>query len=134
MRVIGVDFGSVRIGIAVGDSEAGITTARGPLKPSGSLANDAAAIARIMRQEEALAVVVGIPLNDEDPRMAHVCRQLAVKLRELGLAVHEVDEALTSIEAERNLAAAGHKVKAIRDRRDGEAARLILERYFHEMA
>jgi putative pre-16S rRNA nuclease len=134
LRVLGVDFGSVRIGIAVGDTDAAIATPKLPLTPSGTLARDAQAIAQTAKAAEAEAIVVGVPSNEADLRMARICGLLAGHLRDLGWTVHLVDESLTSVEAERTLASAGLKAKAVKDRKDGEAAALILERFFHDLA
>ena len=132
MRVVGVDFGATRIGIAVGESEGAVTTARLPLTASGALKKDAQAISALVRSEEAEAVVVGIPVREEDSRMTRICEQLAGRLEELGLRVYKVNEAMTTLEADSHLMSAGLKASARRKLRDGEAARLILERFFHE--
>lgn len=131
MRVLGVDFGSKRIGIAVGESDHQIATARSPLKASGALATDAALIVSLARSEGAEAIVVGVPVNraDSSDRMEKICLRLAECIRELGLPVHIVNEALSSVEAGANLAGST-KPGRLRERVDSESARLILERYF----
>jgi len=134
LRALGIDFGSKRIGVAVGVSEPMVTTARPPLTPTGTLAKDAAAIVALAQKEEADAVVVGIPENPDDPRMANVCRKLAESIRALGLNVAEVDEAMSSVEAEANLLETELTAAGRRKLRDGEAARIILERYFEAQA
>ncbi|HZH98095.1 MAG TPA: RuvX/YqgF family protein, partial [Fimbriimonadaceae bacterium] len=65
MRALGVDFGGARIGIAVGESDAGITTARKNLSATGALKSDAAAIANLATSEQAEAIVVGLPLGED---------------------------------------------------------------------
>ncbi|MFQ3588355.1 MAG: Holliday junction resolvase RuvX [Fimbriimonadaceae bacterium] len=132
MRLLGVDFGSRRIGIALAESDFGISSTRPSLKASGTLERDAEAIAAVARRERADTVVVGIPENPEDERMSRVCRQLAEKIAALGLDVRTVDEALTTALAESDLAAQGLKASAIRRRKDGEAARRILDRFLAE--
>ncbi len=136
MRVLGVDFGGKRIGLAVGESEYGVTTARPNLAASGTLAKDAEAIARKAAEEGAEAVVVGLPVEPDgaEGRMARICRQLADRLRERGVEVNMVDERMTSAEAESDLAAAGMKGSVRKRTIDGEAARRILERWFSEQA
>lgn len=132
MRVLGVDFGGARIGIAVGEMEHGVTTARPALVAAGSLAGDAESIASRAKDEDADAVIVGVPVNPADTRMERICRQLAARLREHGLAVHEIDEAFTSAEADAKLLGAGLKASKRKRLHDGEAARLIIERFFNE--
>lgn len=129
MRCLGVDFGGKRIGIAVGDAEFRVTSARPPLGAAGDLRKDALAIAELARREGVDAIVVGIPFA-QDSRMQSVCLQLAERIREQGLSVQTVDESFTSIESESNLRSLGGTAAKRRRMRDGEAARLILERFF----
>jgi len=130
LRVLGVDFGTKRIGIAVGDSELGIASARSTFPASGSLAKDADAIQKLAKQEGAEAVVVGVPLNPEgSDRMHQVCLQLAGRIEQLGFQVFTVDERLSSFEGEENLKTV-FRPSAARRHIDAEAARLILERFF----
>lgn len=131
MRVLGIDFGSKRIGLAVGDTVHRIASPRPNMTPSGTLAKDAAELAARARTEEAEAIVLGIP-EAEDGRMARVCNQLGDLIEQEGWTVHRIDESLTSIAADE--AMAGLKGSIRRKRRDGEAACQILERYFHEAA
>lgn len=128
MRVLGVDFGSKRIGIAVGESEFNIVTPRPTIIPTGTLAKDAKTIAELARGELAAEVVVGVPYNEEDQRMQTICLRLAEEIGRLGIEVRTVDESMTSVGAEsvmRDL-----KGSQIRKRKDGEAACRIIERYF----
>lgn len=135
MRALGVDFGSKLIGLAIGESDQQVTTARAPLRASGTLAKDARAIADLARQEEADAVVLGVPINlpDRSNRMEKICNQLADRLREEGLDVRVVDEALTSAESEARLASV-YKRSAQKQLVHGEAARIILERFFKQFS
>jgi RNase H-fold protein (predicted Holliday junction resolvase) len=65
--------------------------------------------------------------------MARICRTLAGHISEAGVKVNLVDESLTSVLAESNLRSETHrKGSQIRKLKDGEAARLILERFMHE--
>jgi putative holliday junction resolvase len=132
--MLGVDFGGTRIGIAVGESASGITTARKNLPASGTLKRDAEAIRDLAQREEAEAVIVGLPLNEDGSpsKMANICQQLAERIRETGINVFTVDESLSSVEAERYLSGGTLKASQRRKLRDGEAARLILERFFNE--
>jgi putative Holliday junction resolvase len=132
VRLLGVDFGFTRIGIAIAETEPPVVTARPPLAASGGLKRDAKALAELARKEEVGAVVVGLPLEDgEEQRMARIARQLAEHLKGEGLTVHLVDETLSSVVADQGLREAGLKASQRRKLRDGEAAALILERYLH---
>lgn len=131
MRVLGVDFGSKRIGLAVGDSEFGIPSGRPNLAASGSLDRDAENLSKVAKEEQAGILVIGVPVNEpgKSGRMERVCRQLAERLRTLGWEVHEIDESMTSVEGAANLTAVYRK-GAVKSRLDGVAAALILERFF----
>ena len=63
MRSLGIDLGSKRIGVAVGDRSGTIASPFLVLQRTGSVARDHQAIARLVVDEEAEVVVVGLPLN-----------------------------------------------------------------------
>ncbi|MEA2552124.1 MAG: putative pre6S rRNA nuclease [Fimbriimonadaceae bacterium] len=136
MRLLGVDFGSKRIGIAVAEAEHGIVTPRSPITPTGTLRKDAANLAQLAKAEQADAIVLGLPLEPGgiEGRMAKIARVLASEIEQAGFRVELVDETLTSVQAESEMAAEGLKASRRRKLRDGEAARLILERYLHGKA
>ena len=133
MRVVAVDFGGRRIGVAVGESGTGVASPRRDIEASGTLANDAAAIKKVVEAEGAALVVVGLPLDAEgETRMSRVCKKLGDAIAALGVPVEFVDEAYTSAEAERAMAEAGLKGSERRKRSDAEAACRILERFFEK--
>ncbi|HWD41060.1 MAG TPA: Holliday junction resolvase RuvX [Fimbriimonas sp.] len=134
MRLLGVDFGFQRIGLAVAESSPFAAATRPALQASGALKKDAEAIAALARKEEVDRIVVGMPLEPSglEGRMAQICRKLAAHLVTLGLDVEVTDERLTSVEANHNLAEAGLKASRRNKIIDSESAILILERYLHE--
>ena len=132
MRVLGVDWGGARIGIAVGEAQFKIASPRHPLQATGTLMKDALAIQTQVKLEEAERVVVGVPFNEEDDRAARVCLQLVERLRDLGLDVVTVDESLTTEASHTDLAELGLKAAQRKKQVDGESARRILLRYFEE--
>jgi len=131
LRLIGVDFGFKRIGLAVADDEVGLPNPLSVLHATGSLKEDATEIDRLAKKEQAYAIVIGLPVEPDgvEGRMARICRQLGGHLAELGRPVHFVDESLSSVQAEHTLLAGGLKASERKKKRDGEAACLILERY-----
>ena len=132
MRVVGVDFGSKRIGIAVGEMGHALPSPRPAIASTIGLAGNARALKTIVEKEMAGGIALGIPRNEENPSMAKVCEQLAEELRNQGITVFEVDESLTSVDAEERLRQLGWTA-AQRDRyKDSESACLILERFFEE--
>ncbi|MER3496022.1 MAG: Holliday junction resolvase RuvX [Armatimonadota bacterium] len=130
MRLLGVDLGTVRIGIAVAETEPFVTTPRPFLTAAGSLRKDAAQVARIATVEKVERVIVGLPLESgEEGRMAGVMRRFGAELEALGCTVGYADEAMTSVKAGESLAAAGLTIAQSRRRKDGEVACRILEAY-----
>ena len=130
MRLLGIDFGFARIGLAVTDDAVGLPSALPWIAASGKLKVDATTLASVAKRQEADAVVLGLPLEDgEEGKMARVMRQLGGHLQDAGLVVEYVDETLTSVEAETALRGTDMKASQRRRHRDGEAACRILERY-----
>jgi putative Holliday junction resolvase len=137
MRVLGVDDGLRRIGLAVSDPTG--TLARpvevvpGHADPATSAHAVVAAIARIEQGDEPIgAIVVGLPLRlDGTPneQTAHA-RSLAAELqRATGLEVILQDERLTSREAESRLAMRERDWRARKRRLDAAAAAVLLQEY-----
>lgn len=134
MRVIGVDWGTKRIGVAVGDTEFKIASTRPFIPASGTLKKDAQAVYDLAKKEGAEAAVVGLPLRDDDEpsQIAKIGTKFADQLIELGMRVFTINEALSSIEAEDRLKEGGLKAARRKDQRDSQAATVILERFFNE--
>ena len=63
VRALGLDLGSKRVGVAIGDRTGTIASPLRVLQRSGSVARDHEAIAKLVVEEEADIVVVGLPLN-----------------------------------------------------------------------
>ncbi|MBS1714092.1 MAG: Holliday junction resolvase RuvX [Armatimonadetes bacterium] len=130
MRIVGIDFGGARIGVAVGESGVGLVSPRKPLEASGTLKTDARHIVELAAQEEAGTVVVGLPLVEgEETKMSRVCRALGAEIAALGTTVAFCDESWTSHEAETAMFEVGLKGSERRKKSDGEAACRIVERY-----
>ncbi len=105
MRVLGLDVGDRRVGLAVSDETGTLAHGRGVYLRQ-DLETDVEALSQVAQEAGAQALVVGLPLNmngSEGPQAAKV-RQLAQALAEkTGLAVHYVDERWTTQEVERML-------------------------------
>jgi putative holliday junction resolvase len=128
-RVLGVDPGTRRIGIAVSDPTG--TVARPlswiPAEPEATVVDR---LVELVREQEAEELVVGLPwrMDGSQGPEAHAARQLAGRLRKAtGLPVTLVDERLTSVAAERALISAGEKRARRRQLSDQVAAALILQ-------
>ena len=136
MRFLAIDWGTKRIGVAVGEQDQKIATARPTITPTGTLKKDAILIVELAKKEQAQAIVLGLPIEPggEEGRMAKIARMLAQEIENAGMRVELVDETLTSVQAETEMIAGGVKASRRRKLRDGEAACLILERFFHGKA
>jgi len=134
MRVLAVDFGSKRIGLAVGETEHKVARPLQNLDASGTLKKDAEHIARAATKEQATLIVIGLPLDAQgETKASIICRKLGAIVQSLGPKVEYVDEALTSAMAEREMLEFGLKGSERRKHSDAEAACHILERYFEEI-
>ncbi|CAN5343600.1 hypothetical protein BH23ACT9_BH23ACT9_19530 [soil metagenome] len=125
-RVLGVDPGTVRVGLAVSDPDRLLAT------PHATVPGGRGAVAAIVREAEDLgcvAVVVGLPksLQGRDTDSTRMARALAASLTDAGVTVHLQDERLTSVQADRALRAAGRTTKQSKDYKDQVAASLLLQ-------
>ena len=130
-RIMGVDFGDARTGIAVSDllcSIVGSTT----VIHSRRMDRTVEAICGLVKQHEVGELVVGLPRNmdgSEGPR-AELCREFARQLQEAsGLKVTMWDERRTTVEAHHILSDHNYHGKKRKDTVDAVAASLILEGY-----
>lgn len=129
MRVLGLDIGSVRVGVAVSDPSGRIASPLTVLD-ARALAGDATPLVRLAEDYESECLVVGLPLTlsgDEGPQAAEV-RTAAVRLATAaGLPVEFADERLSSEEARRMMSASGMSEKEQRGSVDKVAAAIILQ-------
>ncbi len=133
---LGIDFGERRIGVAVSD-------------PAGRMAlplttierkNDRQArraLGRLAREHDAATLVLGEPrrldgsAGDAAERVRAFGQRLAT---DTGLPIELVNEALTSVEAEERLRAAGVDPRRNRERVDAVAAQILLQEYLDRRA
>lgn len=133
MRLLGVDLGRVRIGLAVAETDAGIANPRPALKATGKLKADAENLVQVAQREEVDEIVIGLPIDpDGTMRSARGASQLAQLVSALGWKTHMIDETLTSVESHAAMRDVGLKASARRKRVDGEAACRILDRWMSE--
>ncbi len=130
-RIMGLDVGDRRIGVAISDA-LGLMAQPVLTLTRTNRRQDFKSIQRLIRRHNCSAIVVGNPLHmsGDTSRQAEKAQAFAQMLRdETGLPVHLWDERLTTTEAHRHLHAAGRagsKHKAVIDQ---VAAVLILESY-----
>jgi putative Holliday junction resolvase len=132
MRVLGVDFGEKRIGLAVSDPTGKIATPLETVQRRTGKRPPLAEIERIGRSLGVEHVVVGLPLDlrGEETEWCREVRDIGRRIGErLGVGVSFVDERLSSVRAERAVRESGLR-KAQRERKervDAAAAQLILQ-------
>jgi putative Holliday junction resolvase len=107
-RALGIDLGSVRIGIALSDPTRTVASPHSVLRRSRDHASDHQAILDLVRAEEVTAIVVGLPLSlsGASGPAARAAETEIDELREVvgsGIEVLAHDERLTTITAERSL-------------------------------
>lgn len=135
-RSLALDVGDRRIGVAVSDLSGMIATPLTVIHRS-SKAEDFRRIAELIRQHDAGALVVGLPLNDDDsagPQALRVERYAATMLDALrsdGLALPVTlwNEHGSTLSAQEAMIAAGRKARDRRARIDSAAAAAILQDY-----
>jgi len=130
-RLLGVDFGSVRIGLAVSDPERRIGSPLKTYERRGT-EQDADFFRNLIKQEEIAQIVVGLPvhLDGREGEKAKEARDFGQWLANIaGLPVIFWDERFTTVEAEAHLLGAGLSRKRRRDRRDRVAAQILLQTY-----
>lgn len=132
-RIMGVDIGEKRIGIAISDPLK--ITAQGVETYTRKGDNDEEYIAKRARELGASLIVAGLPLNmngSEGPS-AKMVREFMKKVSSFGLPVEFIDERLTTVSAERILIEADVSRKKRRQVVDKIAAVYILRTYLERI-
>jgi putative holliday junction resolvase len=135
-RVLALDVGTVRIGVAVSDPDRRLALPVGTITVAGG-PQDLKAVAGLVREYEVAEVVVGHPLSLSGERgaAARHAEEFADGLRLLlDVPVHLQDERLSTVEAERGLAAAGARGARRREAVDRSAAAVILQAFLDRSA
>jgi putative Holliday junction resolvase len=135
-RIVALDVGERRIGVAVSDPTGTLARPLTALRTTG-LDGDALnvsldEVARLAGEDPLDAIVVGLPrrLDGSPNDMTLRIERFAARLRDrAGLAVILQDERLTSVEAESRLASREKNWQARKDRLDAAAAAVILQDY-----
>jgi putative Holliday junction resolvase len=134
MRVLGIDLGTRRIGLALSDPDATIASPLQVLERQGRK-RDIAALAALVRDHAVERIVVGLPIHMDGRRgpEAEAAESFAASLaRATRLEVDLIDERWTTVEAERALREMGQTGRRGRKRRqhvDAVAASLLLRAY-----
>jgi len=128
-RLLGIDYGKARVGLAVSDPERRLASPLATLERKDN-DRDARYFQDLVRDEEIGLLVVGLPLHNDGREgiLAEAARKYGEWLHDVtGLPVAFWDERFTSIEAEEHLRGAGLTRAKRKQRRDRLAAQIILQ-------
>lgn len=131
MKIMGIDYGDARTGVAISDLLCTIVGSSTVVK-SRNTEKAIADIVRLVEENQVGEIVVGLPRNmdgTEGPR-AELCREFAKKLEETtGKKIIMWDERRTTVEAHNILSVHNYHGQKRKDTVDAVAASLILEGY-----
>jgi putative Holliday junction resolvase len=136
MRILAIDHGTVRIGLAVSD-ELGMLAHPldpHPAEPLPVLLNDLKAL---IQQREIALILVGLPRNmdgSSGPAVQKVEAFVHLLRETIAIPIRTWDERLTTLQAHRMLAETGKREKERRGRVDSSAAAVLLQSYLDAQA
>jgi putative Holliday junction resolvase len=130
VRALGIDYGRVRLGLAVSDEDEILASPLRHIERSRSLDADVRRLGRLVAEQGVGRIVIGLPLRMDgtEGEMAEEARAFAEQVeRGTGIPVALIDERLTSVEAERVLIEGDLSRRRRKGLRDSLAAVLILQ-------
>lgn len=131
---LGVDVGSVRVGVAASDPTGTLASPVTVLRRRARTGEDVDELARLVQDRDVMEVVVGLPRALSARGGGEGAAAAAVRDYAAGLArrvapvpVRLVDERLSTVEAQRAMHAAGRSVRSSRSQIDAAAAVVVLQ-------
>ena len=131
-RVLGIDLGARRIGVAVTDTEQLVATGVATVQRHADPADDHSRLAALVADYGAVGVVVGLPRSlagGLGPAARGVLGELPGLRRALGVAIDTFDERLTTVAASAALRAGGRRGREQREVVDQTAAAVLLQHW-----
>jgi putative Holliday junction resolvase len=131
-RALGLDLGSKRIGVAVSDRTGTIASPLQVLQRTGSVRRDHLAIAALAIEEEAVVIVVGLPLNmngSSGPGATAAISEAATLATVVSVPVVTFDERRTTVTADQAMIEANMRAQARRRIVDKIAAAVMLQNW-----
>ena len=132
MRILGIDHGDRRLGVAVGDTEVPIATGLPTIERPSPAAAVVEPIRRICHEQGVQRIVIGVPVNMDGSHgeRARLALAFAQQLRDaLGIEVETWDERLTTRQADRAMLEGDLSRGKRKKRVDRLAAQLLLQSY-----
>ena len=130
-RILGVDYGDVRTGLAISDMTGFLASGIGTFRPGG-MKNTAILVAKEAAERGAVAIVVGLPKNMDGSEgfRAEAVRAFAALLREeTPLPIEFLDERLSTVAAHTYLSLTEASGKKRKNTVDTLSAQIILQDY-----
>lgn len=135
-RILGVDFGTVRIGLALSDPT-GTLASPLPHLENKNPSQIRHAFAELIQTHTISKIIVGLPRNMDGtygPSATKVREFMTQILEGLGVPMETQDERLTTAQASKQLAQIGVSQKDLRKKVDSSSAALILQQYLDRNA
>jgi len=130
-RILGIDFGTRRIGLALSDPT-GTLASPLPFLENTTPQNVTASLKELIQAHAVQTVVVGMPRNMDGtygPAAAKVREFIAQIQPHLSAQIIEQDERMTTVQASRDLSQMGLTQKELRQKVDSSSAGLILQQF-----
>ena len=136
MRILALDHGTVRVGVAVSDELKMIAT---PLEyiPAEPFADCLARLKQILADKDVEQIVMGMPRNMDGsygPAAEKVRAFVAALQAEIPTPIRLWDERLSSVQAQKFLRAAGHSSRQQKGKVDQTAAAILLQSYLDSVS
>jgi len=131
MRIMGIDYGEKRIGVAISDP-LGITAQGLPTIERTNIQEDIQKILNIIREKEVNEIVVGLPKHMNNmlgEKAQAVLAFVDLIKKHVNIPVNTIDERLSTVRAHRAMLEGDLSRKKRKDRVDMIAAQLILQNY-----
>ena len=132
IRALGLDLGSKRVGVAIGDRTGTIASPLQVIQRSGSVRRDHETIGKLVVEEEVDIVVVGLPLNmngSSGPAAQAAIDEAAALATVVGVPVVTFDERRTTVTADQAMIEANMRAQARRRIVDKIAAAVMLQNW-----
>jgi putative Holliday junction resolvase len=130
-RLLGIDFGTVRIGLSLSDPT-GTLASPLPFLENQSPKQVIAAITALIETHQITCLVIGMPRNMDGtygPSAQKVKDFIAEMKKNISLPIQAIDERLTTAQASKQLSGIGLNQKQLRKKVDSSSASLILQQY-----
>ena len=130
-RFLGIDYGTVRIGLAISDPT-GILASPLPFLENKSPQQVTTALSELIQTHQIAGLVIGLPRNMDGtygPSAQKVRDFIGQIQKSISLPITPIDERLTTAQASKQLSGIGLNQKQLRKKVDSSSACLILQQY-----